>query len=72
MGFEKTETLHSLRIDGPDKPGLGAKITAALAEGGINLRGLSAVVIGKRFALYLAFDRSADATKAVRLAKKLS
>ncbi|MBN1854934.1 MAG: ACT domain-containing protein [Pirellulales bacterium] len=70
-GFEKTETLHSLRIDGPDQPGLGAKMTQLLAQAGINLRGLSAAAIGKRCMMYLALDSSADATKAARLLKRL-
>jgi hypothetical protein len=70
-GFEKTKSLHSVRIEGPDKPGLGAKMTQALAEAGINLRGLSAAAIGKRCIAHLALDSSADATKAARILKKL-
>src|SRR2546426_10449437 len=30
-GFQKTESLHSLRLEGADKPGAGAAITKALA-----------------------------------------
>jgi hypothetical protein len=71
-GFHRSESLHSVRVEGPDKPGLGAKLTQQLAAAGVNLRGLSAGVIGKRFVLYLAFDTSDDAAKAMRLAKRLS
>src|SRR3970282_1094169 len=39
-GFAVSEGLHSVRVEGPDAPGLGAKLTAALAQAGINLRGL--------------------------------
>lgn len=70
-GFEKTESLHSLRVEGPDEPGLGAKITRALAEAGINLRGVSAAAIGRQCVVYLALDSSADAGKAARLLKRL-
>ena len=70
-GFRKTRSLHSVRIEGPDKPGLGAKLTEALAAAGINLRGLSAAAIGKRSIVYLALDRPADAAKAVRLLRQL-
>jgi hypothetical protein len=70
-GFEKTKSLHSVRIEGPDKPGLGAKITQALAEAGINLRGLSAAAIGKRCVAHIALDSSTDATKAARILKRL-
>ena len=70
-GFGRTESMHSLRIEGPDKPGLGARMTRALAEAGINLRGLSAAAIGQRCVVHLALDTSADATKAARVLKQL-
>jgi len=69
-GFTTTESLHSLRVEGPDSPGIGAKATAALAAAGINLRGLSAAAIGKRFVCYLAFDSEADAARAAAIARK--
>lgn len=69
--FRKTKSLHSVKVEGPDKRGLGAAMTGALAEAGINLRGVSAASIGKRCIVYLAFDKAAEATKAVRLLKKL-
>jgi hypothetical protein len=72
MGFQRTDSLHSLRIDGADKPGLGAKATKALADAGINLRGLSAAAIGRKFACYLALDSVEDAVKAASVLKKLS
>ena len=70
-GFKKTTTLHSVRVEGPDKAGMGAKIAHALGEAGINLRGLSAAAIGKKFVGHLALDTTADATKAIRVLKKL-
>lgn len=69
--FRKTRSLHAVRVEAPDKPGVGAKITAALGEAGINLRGLSAAVIGKQSVVHLAFDKAADATKAVRILKRM-
>ena len=70
-GFERTKSLHSLRVEGPDQPGLGAKITQALAQAGINLRGLSAAAIGPQCVMHLALDSTADAAKAARLLKRL-
>jgi hypothetical protein len=70
-GFEKTKTLHSVRIEGPDEQGLGARIAKAMAEAGINLRGLSGAAMGKQFVAHLALDSSADATKAARILKRL-
>jgi hypothetical protein len=71
-GFQKTESLHSLRIEGADKPGMGAKLTQALAEAGVNLRGLSAAALGKRYVTHLALDTAQDAAKAAAVLKKLS
>ena len=71
-GFEKTKSLHSVRIEGPDKPGLGTKNTAALAAAGVNLRGLSAASIGRKFVCHIAVDEAKDATKALRVLKKLA
>jgi hypothetical protein len=71
-GFQKTESLHTLRVQGADKPGMGAKLTRALAEAGINLRGLSAASLGKQYIAHLALDTAADAAKAAALLKKLA
>ena len=71
-GFQKTESLHSLRIEGADKPGMGAKLTKALAEAGVNLRGFSAAAIGKRYVTHLALDTAQDAARAAAVLKKLS
>lgn len=71
-GFQKTKSLHSLRIEGADKPGTGVKLAEALAEAGINLRGLSAAAVGKRYVAHLALDTAQDAAKAAAVLKKLS
>ena len=71
-GFQKAESLHSLRIEGTDKPGMGAKLSRALAEANINLRGLSAAALGTRHITHLALDTAKDAAKAVAVLKKLS
>ena len=70
-GFTKTASLHSVRIEGPDKPGLGAQLTCALAQACINLRGLSAAAIGKRCVVHLALDTAGDAAKAAKVLKNI-
>ena len=72
LGFRKTKNHPAIRIEGPDKPGEGAKITEALTAAGINLRGVSAAAIGKRFVAYIALDSQADAAKAIHILKKIS
>jgi hypothetical protein len=71
-GFQKTESLHSLRVEGADKPGTGAKLTRALATAGINLRGLSGAALGKRYVTHLALDTAKDAAKAATVLRKLA
>ena len=70
-GFTKTDSLHSIRVEGADAPGLGGKMTRALASAGINLRGLSGAAMGRNFVAYFAFDTRADADKACDLMKTL-
>ncbi len=71
-GFQKTPSLHSLRVQGPDKRGMGAKLTKALAKAGVNLRGLSAAALGKQYVLHLALDKAKDAAKAAAVLRKLA
>jgi predicted amino acid-binding ACT domain protein len=70
-GFRPTPKLHTIRIEGTDRPGLGAWMTQALAKAGVNLRGLSAAAIGKKFVCHIAVDSEAAATKAVRILRGL-
>ena len=69
-GLSTTESLHSVRVEGPDRPGLGTKMTRALADAGINLRGVSGAALGRRAVTYLAFDSAADAITAIGVLRK--
>ena len=71
-GFAVADSLHSLRIEGDNKPGIGAQLAKKMADAGINLRGLSAAVIGERFIMYLALDTADDAEKAKSLLQDAS
>jgi hypothetical protein len=70
-GFKKTPSLHTVRIEGSDKPGQGARITAALAEAGVNLRGFSGAAIGRKFVCHAAVDTAAAAAKVLKIVAKL-
>lgn len=69
-GFSVTHTLHSVRVLGPDRPGIAAELTQKLADGGINLRGFSASVIGTQFVAYMGVDSLGDANKAMEILEK--
>ncbi|OGA83357.1 MAG: amino acid-binding protein [Betaproteobacteria bacterium RIFCSPLOWO2_12_FULL_66_14] len=71
-GFTKPENVHSVRIEGANKPGVTAKTARALANAGISFRALSATGIGSKFVSYVALDTAEDAGKAASLLKKLS
>ena len=70
-GFTKTDSLHTLRIEGADKPGECARILTALAGKGLNVRGVSAAAVNKRFVCYIAVDTETDAVKAANAVKEL-
>jgi len=71
-GFQKAAGLYSLRVEGTDKPGVGTAMTEALADAGLNVRGVSGAALGKQFVVYIALDTPDDATRAASILKKLS
>jgi hypothetical protein len=70
-GMGQPQTIHSVRIEGGDKPGLGARIARALGDAGINFRGMSAIAIGKKFVSFVALDSAEDQARAISTLKKL-
>ena len=69
VGFEKTTSLHGIRIATGNKPGFSAELAHIFADEGINLRAFSGASISNRAIFYLAFDTEAEAKKAMRLIK---
>jgi hypothetical protein len=60
----------TLRVQGPNKAGLAAKIAQVLGEAGINIQGLSAMGLGNRSLFYIHLNK-ADLAKAQRLLKQV-
>jgi len=71
-GLGKTTDLAALRVEGPNKPGDCHRLVSQLASAGLNLRGLSASVCGKKYVLILAFDSQADAAKAAQVIRAMN
>ncbi len=67
LGFHVTSSLHSVRVEGENRPGVGVELTERLGDAGINLRGLSGAVIGPRFIVYIGLDSAEDAMRAEEL-----
>lgn len=68
-GLQNAPQLATLRIEGTDRSGLGGKITRAMGDAGISIRGVSAAVIGGKFVCYVGLDTEADADEAMRSLK---
>jgi len=65
----KAVNMAALRVEGTNKPGECHRLTELLANVGINLRGVSAMVVGKKFVVAIAFDSDADADQAAKALK---
>jgi hypothetical protein len=63
--------LVAVRVDGDNKPGLGNRMMQAIGQAGINLRGFSALVTGKKFAAFIAFDNTTDADRGLAALRKI-
>lgn len=68
-GLARAENISTLRVEGPDKPGLGARMSDAIADAGVNVRGVSAMVLGNKFVAYIGLDSAEDAAKATKAIK---
>lgn len=66
-GFEKTKSLHGIRIATGNKPGFSAEIAKKIAAEGINLRAFSGAAISNRAIFYLGFDTNTDANRAMQV-----
>ena len=71
LGFSRSKSLHTVRVEGRDRAGEGARITSTLAARGISLRGMSVASVGRKFIAHVAVDNTKDAGKVVRALKTL-
>jgi hypothetical protein len=62
--------IPALRVDGDDRPGLGAAIASGIADAGINLIFLMAQVVGRRYSAVLGFESAADAKRGAAVIKR--
>ncbi len=67
VGFAVTSTLHSIRVEGPNEPGIAAKLARAVGDAGISMRGFSAAVIGTRFIAHIGVDSAEDQEAIIKL-----
>jgi hypothetical protein len=70
-GFAVTSSLHSVRVEGPDEPGVAATLAKAIGDAGINVRGFSGAVLGTRFVAHVGVDSAEDQEAVVKLLSEL-
>lgn len=66
-GFSVTNSLHSIRVEGPDEPGAAMKVAKAIGDAGIPMRGFSGAVLGTRFVVHAAVDTCEQKRAVVQL-----
>ncbi len=68
-GLSPASNIATLRVEGPNRAGTGHRILKAIGDASVNVRGVSAVVVGNKFAAYIGFDNAADANAAAKAIK---
>jgi hypothetical protein len=70
-GLQHANKMGTIRVEGTDARGMGAKMTRAMADAGINVRGVSAAVIGGKFVAYIGLDSDEDADRAMSALRRI-
>jgi hypothetical protein len=68
-GLSPASNIATLRVEGPNRAGIGHRILKAIGDANVNVRGVSAVTIGNKFAAYIGFDNAANANAAAKAIK---
>lgn len=66
VGLVPAAGMFSLRVEGPDRAGLGAEMARAIAAADVNIRGVTAATFGNKFVCYFGFKTEAE----LQVAKK--
>lgn len=61
--------IACLLVEGDDRAGLGAQMSRAIADAGVNISFLMAETVGKKFSAVFGFENDADAAKAAKAIK---
>ena len=67
VGLAKSSHIEALRVDGPDRPGLGAAIARKLAEAGLNISGFTGGRMGARCVIYIRFESERELSTATEV-----
>ena len=67
VGFQVTSSLRSVRVEGPNEPGVAATLSKVIGDAGISMRGFSAAALGTRFVVHIGVDSAEDEGTVVKL-----
>jgi hypothetical protein len=67
VGFAVSSSMHSVRIEGPNEPGVAAKLARVVGDAGISMRGFSAAVLGPRYVVHISVDTTEEQDAIVKL-----
>lgn len=66
-GLRPSDSIHALRVTGPDHPGLLAQVSRLLADAGVSIHGMTAASPGGRCAMYIRLECRTDAERAAEI-----
>jgi hypothetical protein len=69
-GSLRPAAISALLVEGDDAPGLGHRLSRAVADAGINLDFVMAQVVGKKYSAIFGCANAADASRAASVIKK--
>ena len=64
VDLHQSDSLHVLRLIGPDRAGLAAGVAGTLAREEINIAGISAMGAGEEAVVYIRLETAEDAERA--------
>lgn len=71
VGLVPANGMNAVRVEGPNRAGLGAEMARALAAAEINIRGVSAAAIGRKSVFYFAFETEEEVKVVLRALRKV-
>ena len=71
LGFNLTNSVHSIRVEGINRPGMAAEVTGAIARENVSMRGFCAAAVGSRFIFHIAVDSCQEADQCVKIIRGL-
>ena len=59
-GFQEATRIPTLKVEGPNRPGMGAELTKIIGDTKVSLRGLTVTTVDNKFSCFIGFDSVED------------